>query len=290
MSGPPPRRLASLAAHYALMLLLAAFFLFPLVFMFVSAFKGDDLALLRDMGGPAAFLPGAGSSLGNLARVAGNPAFQRALANSVGTVGATVLAGVLVNSMLGYALARFRFRGRETLLAAVIALIIIPFESIAVPLLLLVNRMPWPGGAHGWLDSYQVLILPFIANPFSVYLFHQAFAALPRDLEDAGRMDGAGPWRIYWSIMLPLVRPTIATVAVLQFLTRWGDLLWPALAVRGDRHATLPLAMQTFFGQYPRHWGEIMAFAALATLPTLLLFLVFQKWFVRSAVSSGIKG
>jgi multiple sugar transport system permease protein len=283
------RRFLGMAAHYGLLLLLAAFFLFPLVFMGVSALKEDDLVLLRDMGGPRAFLPSP-ASLGNLARVAGNPAFQRALANSAGTCAATVALGVLVNSMLGYALARLRWRGRRALLAGIVALIVIPFESIAVPLLLVVNQLPWFGGASSWLDSYPVLVIPFIAHPFSVYLFHQAFAELPRELEDAARMDGAGPWRIYWSILLPLVRPTLATVAVLQFLARWGDLLWPALAVRGDRHATLPLAMQTFFGQYPRHWGEVLAFATLASLPTLALFLAFQKWFVRSAVSSGVKG
>jgi multiple sugar transport system permease protein len=135
-----------------------------------------------------------------------------------------------------------------------------------------------------------VQILPFIAHPFSIYLVHQAFAALPKDLEEAARMDGASRWRIYWSIALPLSKPVIATVAVLQFLARWGDLLWPVLVVRGPGHATLPLAMQTFFGQYPRHWGEVMAFAALATLPTLALFLALQGWFVRSVVSGGIKG
>ena len=103
-------------------------------------------------------------------------------------------------------------------------------------------------------------------------------------------MDGAGRWRIYWSIVMPLSKPVIATVAVLQFLARWGDLLWPVMAVRGETYAPLPLAMQTFFGQFPRQWGDVMAFAALATLPTLAVFLVFQRWFVRSAVSSAIKG
>jgi len=283
-------RLGGLALHYLLLLLLAAFFLFPLVFMGVSALKGDELALLRDLGGPRAFLLPGGPSLRNVAQVAGDPAFQRALANSIGTVATTVELGVLVNSMLGYTLARFRFRGRRALLAGVVALIIIPFETIAVPLLLLVNQLPWFGGPRGWLDTYQVQIILFIAHPFSVYLFYQAFVALPRDLEDAARMDGAGPWRIYWSIMLPLAKPAVATVAVLQFLGRWGDLLWPVLVARGDRHATLPLAMQTFYGQYPRHWGAIMAFAVLGTLPTLILFVAFQRWFVRSVVSSGIKG
>lgn len=158
-----------------------------------------------------------------------------------------------------------------------------------MPLLLVVNRLPWFGAAS-WLDSYQVQIIPFIAHAFSIYLFHQFFAAMPRELEEAALMDGAGRWRIYWSIALPLSRRVIATVAVLQFLSRWGDLLWPVMAVRGSGRATLPLAMQTFFGQYPRHWGEVMAFAAMATLPTLGLFLVFQRWFVRGAASSGIKG
>jgi multiple sugar transport system permease protein len=159
-----------------------------------------------------------------------------------------------------------------------------------VPLLLLVNQLPWPGGARGWLNTYHVQVLPFVANAFSVYLFHEFFAGLPRDLEEAARIDGAGWFRIFWSIVLPLSRPVIATVAVLQFLARWGDLLWPVLVVRGDARATLPLAMQIFFGQQPRHWGEVMAFATLATLPTLALFLAFQGWFARSAVSSGIKG
>ena len=169
-------------------------------------------------------------------------------------------------------------------------MIIIPFEAVAVPLLLLVNQLPWFDGTMGWLDSYQVQIIPFIANAFSVYLFYQFFVALPKDLEEAALMDGASFWRIYWSILMPLSKPVIATVAVLQFLGRWGDLLWPVMVVRGDKFATLPLAMQTFFGQFPRQWGDVMAFAAMATLPTLLVFLVFQRWFVRSAISSGIKG
>lgn len=279
--------------HYALNALLVAFFLFPLLFMFVSAFKGDELQLLADMGSLRAFLPTGELSWRNFQDVFARTSFGRALANSVGIVVATVGLGVLVNSMFAYALARFRFRGREVLLALVVALIVIPFEAIAVPLLLLVNQLPWVADGEwtrGWLDSYHVQVLPFVAHAFSVYLFYQFFIALPKDLEEAALMDGASRWRIYWSIVLPLSRPVIATVAVLQFLARWGDLLWPVMVVRGDTYATLPLAMQTFFGQFPRQWGDVMAFAAMATLPTLAVFLAFQRWFVRSAVSSAIKG
>jgi multiple sugar transport system permease protein len=278
---------------YAVNAVLLLFFLMPLVFLFVSAFKGDELQLLKDMGSLAAFVPQGDLSWQNFRDVFARTSFGLALFNSLLTVSITVALGVLVNSMLAYALARFKFRGRQTLLAVVIALIIIPFEAIAVPLLLLVNELPWFGSEglqRGWLDSYQVQVLPFIAHAFSVYLFYQFFVSLPKDLEEAALMDGAGRWRIYWSIVLPLCKPVIATVAVLQFLARWGDLLWPVMAVRGEEFATLPLAMQTFFGQFPRQWGDVMAFAVMATVPTLLLFIVFQRWFVKSAISSGIKG
>lgn len=281
------------AAQYGLHALLVVFFLFPLVFMFVSAFKGDELELLKDMGSLRAFVPAGDLSWQNFLDVFERTSFERAFANSVFTVATTVLFGLLVNSMLAYALARFRFRGRDLLLAVIVALIIVPFEAVAVPLLLLVNELPWfgeGGVSWGWLDSYHVQVFPFVANAFTVYLFYQFFIALPKDLEEAALMDGASRWRIYWSIVLPLSKPAIATVAVLQFLARWGDLLWPVMVVRGERYATLPLAMQTFFGQFPRQWGDVMAFATMATLPTLLLFIVFQRWFVSSAVSSGIKG
>jgi multiple sugar transport system permease protein len=292
MNGISPLKRPQIAS-YLLHALLVLFFLFPLLFMGVSAFKGDELQLLQDMGTLRAFLPVGELSLQNFRDVADRTRFDLAFWNSVGVVGLTVLLGLLVNSMLAYALARFRFPGRRLVLSAIVALIVIPFEAIAVPLLLLVNQLPWVSEGQwvqGWLDSYHVQVLPFVANAFSVYLFYQFFVALPKDLEEAAQMDGAGPWRIYWSIVLPLSKPVIATVAVLQFLARWGDLLWPVMVVRGDDHATLPLAMQTFFGQFPRQWGDVMAFALLATLPTLLVFLVFQRWFVRSVISSAIKG
>lgn len=276
--------------QYALHILLVLFFLFPLLFMFVSSLKGDEMQLLKDMGSMRAFLPYGDVSLQNFSDVFQGTNFKNAFVNSIFTVSLTVVLGILVNSMLAYALARFKFAGRNLLLSVIVSLIIIPFEAIAVPLLMLVNQMPWFTGQTGWLDSYHVQIIPFIAHAFSIYLFYQFFIELPKDLEEAALMDGAGRLRIYWSIVMPLSKPVIATVAVLQFLSRWGDLLWPVMAIRGDQFATLPLAMQTFFGQYPRQWGDVMAFAAMATLPTLLIFIIFQRWFVRSAVSSGIKG
>ena len=277
---------------YAALVLLALFFMFPLVFLVMTVFKNNDpgtsnppteLQLMKDMNGLGAFFPNGNMGVDNFVDMAGRVNFFLALGNSFLIVSLIVALGLIVNSSFAYALARMQFRGRNFLITLVISLIIIPFEAIAVPLLLLVNQF-------GWLNSYHVQIIPFAANAFTVYLFYQFFIGLPKELEEAAFVDGASRLRIYWSIILPLSGPVFATATVLQFLAQWGNLLWPVMTVRGEQFAPLPLAMQTFFGQPPRQWGDIMAFALMTTLPTLLLFLFFQRWFVRSAVSSGVKG
>ena len=162
--------------------------------------------------------------------------------------------------------------------------------GVSVPLLLLVNNLPWFGGASTWLDTYHVQIIPFIADAFSIFLFYQFFIGLPKDLEEAALVDGASRLRIFWNIVLPLSRPVFATVAILQFLTHWGDFLWPLMVTRGEEVRPLTIGMQAFFGQDPRLWGDLMAFASMITVPVLIVFLLFQKWFVQSVATSGIKG
>ena len=279
------RRTFSTVLSYLALVLLAFFFLFPLVFLFVSAFKNDELQLVRDMNSLKAFIPTGDIGVQNYRDMSARVSFGQAFFNSSLVVSATVVLGLLVNSSFAYALARLRFRGRGLLLGLVVSLIIIPFQAVAIPLLLVVNSFGWNNGGN-----YPTLILPFVGSAFSIYLFYQFFISLPRELEEAAQVDGASKLRIYWSIILPLSGPVFSTVAILQFLGLWGNLLWPVLTVRGDRYATLPYVMQTFFGQAPRQWGDVMAFASLATLPTLILFLVFQRFFVRSVVSSGVKG
>jgi len=270
------------ALDYLLMTLLAAFFLFPVVIMLVSSFKPDDGLIMRHMSSGLAFVP-TEVSLKNYHDVFARVAFLKALRNSVLIVGSIVMIGLFVNSLIAYGLARFRFRGRALLVSLVIALIIIPFESIAVPLLLIVNRF-------GWLDTLYVQVIPFIADAFSIFLFYQFFIQIPRDLEEAAVVDGASRFRIYWSVVLPLSRPIIATVTILLFLRHWGQLLWPVMVARSAEVRPLTVAMQQFFGQHPREWGPIMAFAAMITIPVLIVYLLFNRWFVQSIASSGVKG
>lgn len=282
-TGYKVRKGVRLGLNYLLMALLGIFFLFPIVFMLVSSFKNNETQVLRDMSTLYAFVPRGETGLQNYYDVFDQMPFERFMFNSVFIVGLMVLFGLMVNSLIAYALARLKFKGRALLLGVIIALIIIPLEAVAVPLLLLTNRF-------GWLDSYHVQIIPFIADALSIFLFYQFFIGLPKELEEAAVVDGASLFRIYWNIILPLSRPVFATVAILQFLTHWGDFLWPLMVTRGEEYRPLPVAMQQFFSQDPKVWGDIMAFAAMITIPVLIIFLLFQKWFVQSVATTGVKG
>ncbi len=209
--------------------------------------------------------------------------FLRFVFNSLLIVGTIVIFGLGLNSLAAYSLARLNFKGRNLVLMGIIALIIIPLEAVVVPLLMMVNRF-------GWLDSYHVQIIPFLADPFSIFLFYQFFINLPKSLEEAALVDGAGLFEIYWRIILPLSKPVFATVAILKFLTHWNDFLWPLMVTRGETYRPLMVAIQQFFSQDPKYWGDIMAFASMITIPVLIVFLVFQKWFVQSVATSGVKG
>lgn len=277
------KKYVGLALDYLVLIALAIFFLFPTVFMLVSSFKANENQVLRDMSTIYAFVPRGQIGLQNYFDVFHQMPFGLFMFNSIFILVTMTAGGLIVNSLIAYALARLRFPGRSILISVVIALIIIPFEAIAVPLLLVVNRF-------GWLDSYQVQIVPFVADALSIFLFYQFFINLPKDLEEAALVDGASFLRIYWNIVVPLSKPVFATVAILSFILRWGNFLWPLMVTRTEQYRPLPLAMQQFFSQDPKMWGDIMAFAAMMTLPVLLLFLFFQKWFVQSVASAGVKG
>jgi multiple sugar transport system permease protein len=145
-------------------------------------------------------------------------------------------------------------------------------------------------GAGSWFDSYHVQIVPFLADPFSIFLFYQFFIGIPKDFDEAATVDGAGYFRIYWDVIVPLARPVFATVAILQFLRFWAFYMWPLLVIRDDSYRPLMVGMDFFRTQSPILWGQIMAYAAMVTIPVLIVFLLFQSWFVRSVSSSGVKG
>ncbi len=282
------RRSVTLAIDYGIMIGLAMFFLFPIVFMVVSSFKPekvifDDLKTII-----WAFIPRE-ITLENYTSVFRRVPFGRFMFNSTFIVLATVSAGLVVNSMIAFALARLRWKGKAIVLSAIIALSIVPLDAIVVPLLVLVNEFPWLDGSIGWLDSLHVQIIPFIADAFSIFLFYQFFIGIPRDFDEAAYIDGGSPFAVYRRIIVPLSRPVFATVAILQALFLWSSYLWPLMATRGEASRPLTVGITSFYGQDVK-WAQILAFASMITIPVLILFLLFQKWFVQSVAASGLKG
>lgn len=280
---------------YVLLGILGAFFLFPLVFMFVSSLK-PDAQILQDLSSWRAFLPIGDVSLGNYDKIFDRVPVWRFLANSVIVTVVTVVAGLFVNSLAGFALSRLTWRGRGLVLGFVLATLVVPFETIAVPMVYWVSKLPTLGLENGvlvydfgWLNSYKVQIVPFVANAFSIFLFTQYFSTIPRSIDEAARIDGASWFTIYRRIAMPLSGPAIATVAILSFLAAWNQYLWPLMVVQQEQLRPVMVGMQYFF-QLNTAWGEVMAYTSLITIPVLLVFLVFQRQFIASVAASGVKG
>jgi multiple sugar transport system permease protein len=274
---------------------LSVFFLFPLVFMFVSSLKPDG-QILSDLSSWQAFLPLGDISLRNYSEVFERVPVGRFMLNSIlVTVGITGL-GLVINSMAGFALSRMRWRGRGLVFSLVIAILIIPFETIAVPLVYWVAHLPtlfFQNGSLvydiGWLNTYKVQIIPFVANAFSIFLFAQYFSTIPTSIDEAARIDGASWFTIYRRIAVPLSGPAFATVAILTFLPSWNQYLWPLMVVQDEKLRPVMVGMGYFF-QDTTAWGEVMAYTSMITLPVLVVFLAFQRAFVSSVAASGVKG
>jgi multiple sugar transport system permease protein len=267
---------------YGVLIVLAVFFIFPIAFMIVGSFKADT-SVIADSGSLRAFIPEPFVGLENFQQAAERGNFWISFRNSAVISASIVFGGLVVNSLLGYALARMPFRGKGLLLAVVVALIIVPFETLAVPLLLMMAGL-------GWTNTLHAQILPFLAQPLFIFLFYSFFLGLPRELEEAARIDGAGPVTLFLRIAAPLAKPAYAAAGILMFLASWGQYLWPVMVTRSIEARPLPMGIAEFQGLPPRDWGDIMAYAAMMVVPLLIVFIIFQRQFVRGVATSGLKG
>lgn len=287
----PDNRGLRLLVRYIVLTLIALIFVFPLVFMVMSSLK-PDLQLLTDTNSLRAFLPVGDISLGNYFA-----AFERApvglfVFNSVFVTGLTVLLSLAVCSMAAFSFVFLNWKGRDVMLTIILATLIVPFETIAIPLLLIASKLPWlsfDGLTTGWLNTYRVQIIPFIADGLTVFLFVQYFKDLPRELIEAARVEGASWFQIFRRIVMPLSGPVIATAAILKFLAMYNQYLWPLMVVQEETYRPVMVGLQYFF-QLNRAWGEIMAYLSLITLPVLAFYLYLQKAFIASIASTGVKG
>ena len=194
----------------------------------------------------------------------------------------TVIINLFFCSLTGYALARMQFKGRQVILYVVLATTMVPFQVLLIPLFIVTLKL-------GLVDSYAGVILPVAVNAFGIFLLRQAFSTVPIDLEDAARIDGCGDFQIYARVMMPLIKPALATQAAFTFVAQWNDFLWPLVVLKSRELYTLQLGLASLQGVFGVNWRYISAASVIALVPTILFFLLTQRFFIQGLTSGGVK-
>lgn len=248
----------------------------PLAFMFATSLK--DSSEIYDL----AFFP-AHPTLTNYVTVLSDGRFLRWFANSFGIAVAVTLSNVFFDSLVGYTLAKFQFRGRYLVFIAILSTLMIPTEMLVIPWYVMAKNF-------GWLDSYWGIMFPGMMTAFGTFLMKQFFETVPNDFLEAARIDGLNEFAIFWRIALPLVTPALSALAIFTFLSNWTAFIWPLIVTTSKELYTLPVGLTSFAVESQVQWELIMTGAALATLPTLTVFLLLQRYIVRGVVLAGLKG
>ena len=211
--------------------------------------------------------------------------FLRFYANSLFIAVANTILGLVIASLAAYVLAKHQFPGRNFLFLVILASLMVPWQVALIPSFIIVRDL-------GWIDNYLALIIPAIPKAYTLFFLRQYMLSIPDELIDAARVDGAHEFRIWWQIMLPLIVPALIAMGLFLFLGEWNNLVWPLIVIQTGEMKTLPVVMSTMVSQMstPINLGLVMAASLLVSLPTLILFLIFQKQFVRGIALTGIKG
>jgi len=269
--------------QYIVLILLALFFMFPLIWMIVSSFKNDP-QILSDISSFKAFILPAFSDnyFHNYSDCLKQLPILKAMINSFFYIGVIIFFSLIVNSLAGYGFARLDFPGKNIIFTILLSLMIIPAQTVMLPLFSIVYKL-------GWVNSYLGLIIPAIANPFYIFLFRQTFLGLPKEIEEAAKLDGANQYIIFVKLIMPLAKPIYATVAIMIFVATWNDFVWPVMIMSDPSKQTIQMALSSLFSIQPINYGRVMAGLTFVTIPVLIIFLKMQKYYVQGIVGSGSK-
>ena len=251
--------------------------LFPLIWMVLTSIKPEQEIVTF----PPRLFPHS-VTLDNYTSIWSRLPFNRLYVNTIVFAGTVTIVSLLLDSMTAYALARLRFRGRTLLFGVVLVLLMVPFQITLIPLYDLLANL-------GWVNTYQGLIVPRATNAFGIFFLRQFLLSLPRDLEDAARVDGASEFRVYRQIIMPLATPALLTLGLFHFMFNWNDLLWPLIISQDTSKQTLPAGLALFMGQHVVEYGPLMAASVLTLAPVIVFFVLIQRRFVEGIATTGIK-
>ena len=248
----------------------------PIVFMLSTSFKWPheiyNLMIIPD-----------DPTIENYTYVLEDGRFYKWFINSLIVATITTISAVIFDSLVGYTLCKFRFRGRMIVFVAILSTLMIPTEMLVIPWYLMARDF-------GWLNSYWGIMFPGVITAFGVFLMKQFFESVPDDFLEAARIDGLNEFQIWWTVAMPLVMPAISALAIFVFLGNWTAFIWPLIVTNDPALYTLPVGLTTFSVEQDVEWELIMTGAALATIPTLIVFLAFQRYIIRGVVMTGLKG
>ncbi|NUT37350.1 MAG: carbohydrate ABC transporter permease [Hamadaea sp.] len=264
-------------ACWAVLIVAAAATVLPFVWML-----GVSLRTTGDLyADPARLWPGEWTGAGFHAVLTQLP-FARLALNTFAFAGGTTVLLVFLDSLAGYALARLRFRGRQAIFLVILATLMVPFQVTVIPVFLTLFDL-------GWLNTFQGLIIPRATSALGIFMMRQFFRTLPRELDEAAHIDGANSFQIYWRVILPLAKPALASLFVIQFMALWNDFLWPLVVASTLDMRTLPSALTLFSSQSGVDHAALMAGAAISLAPLAVAFLLAQRFFVQGIATSGLK-
>lgn len=258
---------------------------FPFIWLLSTALKGPDENIFQY---PPVFLPEQ-PTWTNFKGVWNQIPFMLYFLNSMIVAGFTVLLNLILSALAAYPLARMDFAGKKTIFYATLATIMIPFQAIMLPVYLIVLKLNMVDSVNSGM-GYLGLILPFAVNAFGIFLMRQAFLAIPKEMEEAAFVDGCNVFQIWWKILLPMVKPTLAVLAIFTFIGSWGEFLWPSIVLTQKSLYTLPVGVNDLQGMFSANWRFIAAGSIIATIPILVFFIAMQKYFISGENDGAVKG
>ncbi|MBS7705218.1 carbohydrate ABC transporter permease [Chelatococcus asaccharovorans] len=261
---------------WTLLALGAVVMMVPLVYMVATSFKYPNEVYELNI------IPHE-PTLDNYTYIFQNTRFGIWFVNSLLTSSLVTVSVLFFDSLVGYTLAKFKFRGREFVFIAILTTLMIPTEMLIVPWYIMAKNF-------GWLNSYWGIMFPGLITGFGVFLMRQFFSGIPDDYIHAARIDGLNEFQIWWKVAMPLVTPALSALAIFTFLGNWTAFLWPLIATNDRALYTVPVGLASFSGEFLSDWELIMTGATLATLPTLIVFIIFQRYIIRGVVLAGLKG
>ncbi len=264
---------------YGLLGAIALVTLFPLFWLVSTALKSPTENIFQS---PPQLLP-SHPTLENFVSVWHSLPFGQYLFNSTLVAVLTVCLNLMFCSLAAYPLARLSFPGRDWIFMAIVSTIMIPFQIVMIPLYILTVQL-------GLRNTYLGMIFPSLASAFGIFLLRQAFSSVPKEMEEAARMDGCSELGLWWYIMLPAIRPALATLAIFEFIGSWSDFLWPLIVIQDEKLYTLTLGVAKLAGTFSLDWRLVAAGSVISIAPVLILFLFLQRYIVPTETSSGVKG